>query len=105
MTDAIAKTMAVSIAFASSETNAISLSSVFYFMLKNPETLRKLVQEIDYAGSQGHSSDYKPGIVTCGKSQKLPYLDAVSRRASVGAHRAQVWGRNFRATDPWWNDC
>jgi cytochrome P450 len=114
MADALVKPMAVSMAFAGSETTAISLSSVFYFMLKNPETLRRLVQEIDDAGRQGHFSDYKSGIVTWAESQKLPYLDAwikdglpdaPSARSTDGARRAQVWGRNFRATNPWWNDC
>jgi cytochrome P450 len=81
MADALVKPMAVSMAFAGSETTAISLSSVFYFMLKNPETLRRLVQEIDDASRQGHFSDYKSGIVTWAESQKLPYLDASIKEA------------------------
>ena len=76
MTDTLVQTMAVSMAFAGSETTAISLSSVFYFLLRNPSALAKLRQELDEAGRKGLFSDYETGLVTWQESQKLEYLDA-----------------------------
>lgn len=81
MTDTLVQTMAVSMAFAGSETTAISLSSVFYFLLRNPRTLDKLMAEIDDAARSGVFSDYESGLVTWHESQTLPYLDAVVKEA------------------------
>jgi hypothetical protein len=76
MTDTLVTTMAVSMAFAGSETTAISLSSVFYFLLKNPECLDALYRELDEKDAQGFFSAPKTGVVTWSESQELPYLDA-----------------------------
>ncbi|KAI5866275.1 cytochrome P450 [Durotheca rogersii] len=76
MTDTLVQTMAVSMAFAGSETTAISLSSVFYYLLRNPSKLDRLLKEIDDASRSGLFSDYETGLVTWAESQKLPYLDA-----------------------------
>ncbi|KAM7204895.1 hypothetical protein V8F20_003357 [Naviculisporaceae sp. PSN 640] len=81
MTDTLVQTMAVSMAFAGSETTAISLSSIFYFLLRNPRTLDKLMSEIDDAARRGVFSDYESGLVTWHESQTLPYLDAVVKEA------------------------
>lgn len=81
MTDTLVQTMAVSMAFAGSETTAISLSAVFYYLLKNPHTLEKLRDEIDSAGRSGLFSDLDTGLVTWTESQKLPYLDACVKEA------------------------
>ncbi|KAK3349306.1 cytochrome P450-like protein [Lasiosphaeria hispida] len=81
MTDTLVQTMAVSMAFAGSETTAISLSAVFYFLLKNPPALAALRAEIDEAARQGRFSDYETGLVTWHESQTLPYLDAVVKEA------------------------
>lgn len=81
MSDTLVQTMAVSMAFAGSETTAISLSSVFYFLLKNPAALAALRAEIDAAGADGLFSDYDTGLVTWHEAQRLPYLDAVVKEA------------------------
>ncbi|KAK0641271.1 cytochrome P450-like protein [Cercophora newfieldiana] len=81
MTDTLVQTMAVSMAFAGSETTAISLSAVFYFLLKNPAALAALRAEIDDAARQGRFSDYETGLVTWHESQTLPYLDACVKEA------------------------
>ena len=81
MTDTLVQTMAVSMAFAGSETTAISLSAVFYFLLKNPSKLARLRAEIDAAGAAGAFSDLETGLVTWHESQKLVYLDACIKEA------------------------
>ena len=69
-------TMAVSMAFAGSETTAISLAAVFYYLLKNPRCHSKLIEEIDTA-----IEDRPSGSVSWEESQKLPYLDACIKEA------------------------
>lgn len=81
MSDTLVQTMAVSMAFAGSETTAISLSAVFYFLLKNPSALAALRAELDAAAREGRFSDYETGLVTWHESQTLPYLDACVKEA------------------------
>ncbi|KAL2129346.1 hypothetical protein VTI74DRAFT_7920 [Chaetomium olivicolor] len=81
MTDTLVQTMAVSMAFAGSETTAISLAAVFYFLLKNPPALARLRSEIDEAARAGRFSDYETGLVTWHESQTLPYLDMCVKEA------------------------
>ncbi|OTA92882.1 hypothetical protein M434DRAFT_386666 [Hypoxylon sp. CO27-5] len=81
MNDTLVQTMAVSMAFAGSETTAISLASVFYYLLRNPPALAKLRRELDDAARSGAFSDYETGLVTWSESQKLPYLDACIKEA------------------------
>ncbi|TVY19873.1 Cytochrome P450 monooxygenase [Lachnellula arida] len=76
MTDSLVTTMAVSMAFAGSETTAISLSSVFYFLLRHPACLQRLYEELDGRGREGYFGDCEMGVVTWSESQGLPYLDA-----------------------------
>ncbi|KAK3303596.1 cytochrome P450-like protein [Chaetomium strumarium] len=81
MTDTLVQTMAVSMAFAGSETTAISLSAVFYYLLKNPHALARLRKELDDAAREGRFSDYETGLVTWHESQTLPYLDMCVKEA------------------------
>lgn len=67
--------MATSIAFAGSDTAAITLSAIFYHLLRNPRALVCLRDEIRRAMESGHISDAE--IVSWADAQKLPYLDAV----------------------------
>ncbi|KAI0009218.1 cytochrome P450 [Xylariaceae sp. FL0662B] len=76
MTDTLVMTMAVSMAFAGSETTAISLAAVFYHLLRHPAALARLRAELDAAARAGAFSDYETGLVTWAESQRLPYLDA-----------------------------
>lgn len=81
MTDKLVHTMAVSMAFAGSETTAISLSAVFYYLLRSPSALAHLRSEIDAASESGLFHDHTDGIVTFQEAQKLPYLDACIKEA------------------------
>ncbi|KFY86813.1 hypothetical protein V500_07382 [Pseudogymnoascus sp. VKM F-4518 (FW-2643)] len=74
-------TLAVSMAFAGSETTAISLSSIFYHLLRHPTTLSRLLAELDDAERRGVFADATPGVVSWSEAQQLPYLDAVIKEA------------------------
>ncbi|KAI0864451.1 cytochrome P450 [Xylaria cubensis] len=81
MNDKLVLAMAVSMAFAGSETTAISLSAVFYNLLRNPAVLARLRAELDDAARAGAFADYELGVVTWAESQRLPYLDACIKEA------------------------
>lgn len=81
MNDKLVLAMAVSMAFAGSETTAISLSAVFYNLLRHPAVLARLRAEIDDAARAGAFADYELGVVTWAESQRLPYLDACIKEA------------------------
>ncbi|KAI1488187.1 cytochrome P450 [Biscogniauxia mediterranea] len=81
MTDTMVQTMAVSMAFAGSETTAISLSAVLYYLLRHPTQLARLRAELDGAARRGVFADRKTGLVTWAESQRLPYLDACVKEA------------------------
>ncbi|RYO91873.1 hypothetical protein DL762_001953 [Monosporascus cannonballus] len=81
MTDTLVLTMAVSMAFAGSETTAISLAAVFYYVLRDARVLTRLRAEIDDAARRGAFSDRTAGLVTWAESQRLPYLDACVKEA------------------------
>ncbi|KAI1158262.1 cytochrome P450 [Nemania serpens] len=81
MSDKLVLAMAVSMAFAGSETTAISLSAVFYNLLRHPAALARLRAELDDAARAGAFADYELGVVTWAESQRLPYLDACIKEA------------------------
>lgn len=81
MTDKRILTMAVSMAFAGSETTAISIAAVFYYLLKNPECMRRVKQELDEAVQNGTIENRPTGLVSWADSRKLPYLDACIKEA------------------------
>lgn len=72
MTDDLVLTSCLSMVLAGSETTAISLSSIFYHLLRNPNVYKKLMVELD-----GAISETTDEIVTWKTSQTLPYLDAI----------------------------
>ena len=74
-------TMAVSMAFAGSETTAISLAAIFYYLLKNHPCYMRLKEELDEAIHAGVVQDRPNGLVTWAESQRLPYLDACIKEA------------------------
>ncbi|KAF2199259.1 pisatin demethylase [Delitschia confertaspora ATCC 74209] len=76
MTDTQILASCTSMIFAGSETTAISLSSVFYFLLKHPRCYKKLMDELDFAVANGIIEDKPNKSVSWSDSQKLPYLDA-----------------------------
>ncbi|KAI1371584.1 cytochrome P450 [Hypoxylon crocopeplum] len=68
---------ATSNVLAGSDTTAIMLRAIIYFLLKHPESLRKLEQELELARQENRLSD----IVTWKESRNLPYLDACVKEA------------------------
>jgi cytochrome P450 len=62
---------------AGSDTTAISLSAILYYLLKNPQTFSTLRQEVDEQQAEGKISHF----VTFKQSQEMPYLQAVMKEA------------------------
>lgn len=62
---------------AGSDTTAISLSAVMYYLLKNPASMQSLRDEVDSFASRGELSDHP----TFKESQQMPYLQAVIKEA------------------------
>lgn len=69
--------MGLSMVFAGSETTAITLTAIFYFVLKNREVYRKLQKELDDALPRNATGEPVPLRV----AQRLPYLDACVKEA------------------------
>ncbi|KAG4435700.1 hypothetical protein IFR05_008812 [Cadophora sp. M221] len=65
--------------FAGSDTTAISLRAIFYNLLKNPEKLQKLQQELLEREHEGYFRDNT--LVQWNEAHKLPYLTAVIKEA------------------------
>jgi len=64
--------------FAGSDTTAIALRAILYFLIKNPAKLEKLRKEIDDADKAGKLSD----LISDKESRtELPYLHAVEKEA------------------------
>ncbi|KGO45880.1 Cytochrome P450 [Penicillium expansum] len=81
MTNKRILTMAVSMAFAGSETTAISIAAVFYYLLKNPDCMTRVRQELDDAVDNGTIVNRPTGLVSWTESRQLPYLDACIKEA------------------------
>lgn len=72
MNDMAVLSMATSNIFAGSDTIAISIRSIIYYLLKNPEYKRKLVEELDAKKRQGNLSI----PITLEQTKHMPYLQA-----------------------------
>jgi cytochrome P450 len=70
--------MGLSNIIAGSDTTAVSLSSILYNLIRHPETMRKLRQEIHDFEEQGRCSN---PAVSFKQSQEMPYLQAVMKEA------------------------
>jgi cytochrome P450 len=75
--------LGLSIIAAGSETTAITLSALFYYLLKNSDCYTKLQAEID-----AHFPSTEP--ITFKQSQNLPYLSAVLKE-TFRMHPASAW--------------
>ncbi|KAF4863607.1 Pisatin demethylase [Colletotrichum siamense] len=62
---------------AGSDTTAISLSAIMYYLCRNPRTLEKLRKELDDAEAEGSISN----PITFREAQALPYLQAVIKES------------------------
>lgn len=77
MTDVDVLMAAVGNIFAGSDTTAISLRSIFYYLIENPMCLKRLVEEIDDMDRAGKLSE----IVTFAESSDMPYMQAYLKEA------------------------
>ena len=66
---------------AGSDTAAIMLRSIVYFLLRHPTSLNKLSEELVQAQREGRLSSSSGSVVTWRECQKLPYLDACIKEA------------------------
>ena len=64
--------IAISNVFAGSDTTAITMRAVFYYLLKNPQYMARLREEIDDARKRGVLSN----PVTYEQARTMPYLQA-----------------------------
>ena len=71
-------TMSLSNVIAGSDTTSVSLSSILYYLLTYPETMRTLREEIAICEQEGRCGNPK---VTFRQSQDMPYLQAVMKEA------------------------
>ncbi|KAK5946461.1 hypothetical protein PMZ80_000604 [Knufia obscura] len=77
MTDVDVLMGAVGNIFAGSDTTAISLRSMFYYLINDPNCMRRLVEEVDEMNRAGKLSK----IVTFAESSDMPYLQACLKEA------------------------
>lgn len=70
--------MGLSNIIAGSDTTAVSLSAILYYLLKTPETLLKLREEIQAFEEEGRCGSLD---VSFAESQEMPYLQAVLKEA------------------------
>jgi cytochrome P450 len=70
-------TISVTNISAGSDTTAITLSALFYYLLKHPASYQRLQQEIDAAAATGIIDD----PITFKQARDLPYLQAVIKEA------------------------
>ena len=61
--------------FAGSDTTAITLRAIFYFLLKNPTQHRRLLDELEKSQADGHFTR-SDGLVGWEETRDLPYLGA-----------------------------
>lgn len=66
---------------AGSDTTAISLRTIFYYLLKKPNYYKKLMDEIKSAENRGHFADMDICLVSWNEAQQLPFLDAVIKES------------------------
>ncbi|KAI9835132.1 MAG: hypothetical protein M1819_002501 [Sarea resinae] len=62
---------------AGSDTTAISLRAIFYYLIKHPRVHRKLLQEIETSEREGRAS----ANITLAESSQMPYLQACIKEA------------------------
>ena len=87
MDDTRVLAVSLSLIHAGSDSTAISLSNIFYHLMKNPAIYKKLMQEVDDAVASGKlyvdnaTRGTKNETFSFNAAQSLPYLDAVITEA------------------------
>ncbi|PVH96823.1 cytochrome P450-like protein [Periconia macrospinosa] len=79
---------AVTMVTAGSETTAITLASIFYFLMKNPECYTRLQEEVDAITPDQLHTAGDSMVFPWRVAQTMPYLDACIREA-MRLHPAQ----------------
>lgn len=77
MTDEKVLALTVGNVLGGSDTTAITLRSIFYYLLKDPSKLKKLMDELLEPGRFNHAG----GVPQWNEVRDLPYLDAVVKEA------------------------
>ena len=77
MSEADIFTISITNIAAGSDTTAVTLSALFYYLLKHPASYQRLQQEIDAASATGLIDD----PITFRQALNLPYLQAVIKEA------------------------
>ena len=70
--------MGLSNIIAGSDTTAVSLSAILYYLVKYPGAMKKLRDEIRSFGDEGRCSS---PLITFAETQEMPYLQAVIKEA------------------------
>lgn len=77
VTDRVIRMWNIDNVLAGSDTTGISLRSIFYYLMKNPRCMKRVVDEIDLADKEDALSEF----VTWQESNKLNYLHACIKEA------------------------
>jgi cytochrome P450 len=73
-------TMTTANMFAGSDTTAITLRSIFYYLLQNPNCMQNLMEELKHEEQAGRFSR-DDGLLSWNEVRGLPYLGAVIKEA------------------------
>ncbi|RMD41176.1 hypothetical protein DV735_g3941, partial [Chaetothyriales sp. CBS 134920] len=77
VTDRIIRMYNIDNVLAGSDTTGISFRSIFYYLIKSPNCMKRVMEEIDAANAAGNLSEF----VTWKESNNLPYLQACIKEA------------------------
>lgn len=80
ITEQLVLALTVANMFAGSDTTGITMRAVFYFLLKNPSTMEKLLDELSEQSRNGRFARHD-GLVQWDEVRTLPYLGAVINEA------------------------
>ncbi|KAH6995544.1 cytochrome P450 [Ilyonectria sp. MPI-CAGE-AT-0026] len=80
ITEQLVLALTVANMFAGSDTTGITMRAVFYFLLKNPSTMDKLLEELSEESRNGRFAR-QDGLVQWDEVRTLPYLGAVINEA------------------------
>jgi len=73
----VVRALVIDNVLAGSDTTAVVIRSIFYYLLKNPPTISKLLEEIDELDNKGELDEF----VTWKQANSMPYLGAVIKEA------------------------
>ncbi|RTE75813.1 hypothetical protein BHE90_009741 [Fusarium euwallaceae] len=77
VTDRVVRMWNIDNVFAGSDTTAISLRTIFYYVMRSPPVMAKLVAELDDAENRGELGEF----VSWKAANNMPYLEAVIKES------------------------